>query len=79
MLYMYIMQRKPLSWQERMLKIIDKGSPLPTTGDFDFLTLILPTLRATSPSRKVPCSRPTKKSDSTRCQATPKQSQPFLW
>jgi tetratricopeptide (TPR) repeat protein len=28
-LYMYIMQRKPLSWQERMLKIIDKASPLP--------------------------------------------------
>ena len=28
-LYMYIMQRKPLSWQERMLKIIDKGTPLP--------------------------------------------------
>tara|TARA_Y100000991_G_scaffold56217_1_gene41092 strand:+ start:746 stop:1786 length:1041 start_codon:yes stop_codon:yes gene_type:complete len=28
-LYMYIMQRKPKSWQERMLKIIDKGTPLP--------------------------------------------------
>jgi len=28
-LYMYIMQRKPRSWQERMLKIIDKGKPLP--------------------------------------------------
>lgn len=28
-LYMYIMQRKPLAWQERMLKIIDKGTPLP--------------------------------------------------
>jgi hypothetical protein len=28
-LYVFIMQRKPLSWQERMLKIIDKGSPLP--------------------------------------------------
>jgi hypothetical protein len=28
-LYMYIMQRKPQSWQERMLKIIDKGTPLP--------------------------------------------------
>jgi tetratricopeptide (TPR) repeat protein len=28
-LYMYIMQRKPTSWQERMLKIIDKGQPLP--------------------------------------------------
>lgn len=28
-LYMYIMQRKPISWQERMLKIIDKGKPLP--------------------------------------------------
>jgi len=28
-LYMYIMQRKPLAWQERMLKIIDNGSPLP--------------------------------------------------
>jgi hypothetical protein len=23
------MQRKPLAWQERMLKIIDKGTPLP--------------------------------------------------
>ena len=39
-LYMYIMQRKPLSWQERMLKIIDKGSPLPNNWrlrlpDFD--------------------------------------------
>ena len=28
-LYMYIMQRKPLAWQERMLKIIDKGTALP--------------------------------------------------
>ncbi len=28
-LYVYIMQRKPKSWQERMLKIIDNGSPLP--------------------------------------------------
>ena len=28
-LYMYIMQRKPQSWQERMLKIINKGTPLP--------------------------------------------------
>ena len=28
-LYMYIMQRKPKSWQERMLKIIDKGTGLP--------------------------------------------------
>jgi len=28
-LYMYIMQRKPRSWQERMLKIIDKGKSLP--------------------------------------------------
>lgn len=28
-LYMYIMQRKPKAWQERMLKIIDKGAPLP--------------------------------------------------
>ncbi|MDP6195274.1 MAG: hypothetical protein QF880_06115 [Candidatus Poseidonia sp.] len=28
-LYMYIMQRKPTSWQERMLKIIDNGKPLP--------------------------------------------------
>ena len=28
-LYMYIMQRKPLAWQERMLKIIDMGTPLP--------------------------------------------------
>ena len=39
-LYMYIMQRKPLTWQERMLKIIDKGSPLPNNWrlrlpDFD--------------------------------------------
>jgi len=30
-LYMYIMQRKPLAWQERMLKIIDKGSSLPNS------------------------------------------------
>ena len=29
-LYMYIMQRKPTSWQERMLKIIDNSKPLPT-------------------------------------------------
>ena len=29
-LYMYIMQRKPTAWQERMLKIIDNGKPLPT-------------------------------------------------
>ena len=29
-LYMYIMQRKPISWQERMLKIIDNGSALPS-------------------------------------------------
>ncbi len=28
-LYMYIMQRKPTSWQERTLKIIDNGKPLP--------------------------------------------------
>ena len=28
-LYMYIMQRKPLAWQERMLKIIDNGTRLP--------------------------------------------------
>lgn len=28
-LYIYIMQRKPKSWQERMLKIIDAGQPLP--------------------------------------------------
>ena len=28
-LYMYIMQRKPKAWQERMLKIIDKGTRLP--------------------------------------------------
>lgn len=28
-LYMYIMQRKPRPWQERMLKIIDRGSGLP--------------------------------------------------
>ena len=28
-LYMYIMQRKPKAWQERTLKIIDKGTPLP--------------------------------------------------
>ena len=28
-LYMYIMQRKPTSWQERMLKIIDNGQRLP--------------------------------------------------
>ena len=28
-LYVYIMQRKPKSWQERMLKIIDNGRPLP--------------------------------------------------
>ena len=28
-LCMYIMQRKPKSWQERVLRIIDKGSPLP--------------------------------------------------
>ena len=28
-LYVYIMQRKPVAWQERMLKIIDKGTPLP--------------------------------------------------
>ncbi len=28
-LYMFIMQRKPKSWQERMLKIIDNGRPLP--------------------------------------------------
>ena len=39
-LYMYIMQRKPVAWQERMLKIIDKGTPLPKnwrmrTPDFD--------------------------------------------
>ena len=30
-LYMYIMQRKPLAWRERMLKIIDKGSSLPNS------------------------------------------------
>ncbi len=28
-LYVFIMQRKPIAWQERMLKIIDKGTPLP--------------------------------------------------
>jgi len=28
-LYMYIMQRKPRPWQERMLKIIDRGASLP--------------------------------------------------
>tara|TARA_Y200000002_G_scaffold97094_1_gene78538 strand:+ start:333 stop:1370 length:1038 start_codon:yes stop_codon:yes gene_type:complete len=28
-LYVFIMQRKPVAWQERMLKIIDKGNPLP--------------------------------------------------
>ena len=28
-LYVFIMQRKPVAWQERMLKIIDKGTPLP--------------------------------------------------
>jgi len=28
-LYMYIMQRKPRPWQERMLKIIDRGVSLP--------------------------------------------------
>ena len=28
-LYVYIMQRKPVAWQERMLKIIDKGTSLP--------------------------------------------------
>ena len=28
-LYMYIMQRKPTAWQERMLKIIDNGKSLP--------------------------------------------------
>ena len=28
-LYMFIMQRKPVAWQERMLKIIDKGTTLP--------------------------------------------------
>ena len=39
-LYMYIMQRKPTSWQERTLKIIDNGKPLPNNWrlrlpDFD--------------------------------------------
>ena len=28
-LYMYIMQRKPVAWQERMIKIIEEGTPLP--------------------------------------------------
>ena len=28
-LYVYIMQRKPLAWQERTLKVIEKGSNLP--------------------------------------------------
>ena len=28
-LYMYIMQRKPKAWQERMLKIIDDNTKLP--------------------------------------------------
>ena len=28
-LYVYIMQRKPLAWQERTLKVIEKGSKLP--------------------------------------------------
>ena len=28
-LYMYIMQRKPVAWQERMIKIIEDNSPLP--------------------------------------------------
>ena len=37
---MYIMQRKPTSWQERTLKIIDNGKPLPNNWrlrlpDFD--------------------------------------------
>ena len=27
--YMYIMQRKPKAWQERMLKIIDDNTKLP--------------------------------------------------
>jgi hypothetical protein len=28
-LYLYIMQRKPIAWQERMVKIIDSGKKLP--------------------------------------------------
>ena len=28
-LYMFIMQRKPKAWQERMLKIIESDTPLP--------------------------------------------------
>ena len=43
-LYMYIMQRKPTSWQERTLKIIDNGKPLPNNWrlrlpDFDSHTV----------------------------------------
>jgi len=39
-LYMYIMQRKPQAWQERMLRIIEAGKQLPSSWklslpDFD--------------------------------------------
>ena len=27
--YMYIMQRKPIAWQERSMKIIEDATPLP--------------------------------------------------
>ena len=42
-LYMYIMQRKPLAWQERMLKIIDKGTKLPNNWRARYPTFAKPT------------------------------------
>jgi tetratricopeptide (TPR) repeat protein len=46
-LYMYIMQRKPKAWQERMLRIIETGKELPSSWklhlpDFDSHLDVLP-------------------------------------
>ena len=35
-LYMYIMQRKPLAWQERMIIIIEEENPLPKNWKPEF-------------------------------------------
>ena len=59
--FMYIMQRKPKSWQERMLKIIDRGAPLPKNWRMRFLisplTLVRNMLKRTPSGKAWPLTK----------------------